>query len=371
MILIEDKNIHLEHIEDAMFVLGDVGLQQAISILDDIHKLLAGWKDTNTKLSLKWDGAPAIVCGNDSKGFWVGTKSALSQNPKLNYSKKDIDNRDCSAELKNILYQVLRNLSDIWIDGTYQGDILWIKDHLRIDNDIISFCPNTIKYTVPTKSPLGQKIIKSELGIVFHTKYVNGRAIFGKVPTTKQSDSVIIVEPYVKPHSQVSAHDLKTIISNIVKIKDESKFISSRFLNSLASNKKLSDMVISWINKNIREGKSIGDFKSLYSYILEKYEMDISLLKKETSKINKTEEKKAVLRFLSKNEDTIRSLIKVHRLIDDTKNVCLTYFGDSTEIRPTGDHEGLIAHTNNKALKLVNREDFSIRNFEANKNWKR
>ena len=48
----------------------------------------------------------------------------------------------------------------------------WRKDVFHIDgDDLILFKPNTITYAVDQHSPLGQRILNSKIGIVFHTKY--------------------------------------------------------------------------------------------------------------------------------------------------------------------------------------------------------
>ena len=43
-------------------------------------------------MTVKWDGAPAIICGiNPENGkFFVGTKSVFNKTPKINYNISDI-----------------------------------------------------------------------------------------------------------------------------------------------------------------------------------------------------------------------------------------------------------------------------------------
>jgi len=73
------KNTHIEHPEDSILT-GD------LSVLD--------WFVTEGKLSLKIDGAPAIVWGrNPATGnFFVGTKSVFNKvKIRINESHEDID----------------------------------------------------------------------------------------------------------------------------------------------------------------------------------------------------------------------------------------------------------------------------------------
>ena len=75
-------NKHLEHPEDSILK----GRRVAI---DAIKELV-----TVTRLSVKWDGAPAIVFGTNPENgkFFVGTKSVFNKRKiKINYSHEDID----------------------------------------------------------------------------------------------------------------------------------------------------------------------------------------------------------------------------------------------------------------------------------------
>ena len=59
----EQKNTHMTHIEDKVLYGGVKGTREAINALRELRDMLAG--KTDAKLSVKWDGAPAIFCGED------------------------------------------------------------------------------------------------------------------------------------------------------------------------------------------------------------------------------------------------------------------------------------------------------------------
>ena len=82
----ENKNVHLEHIEDEVLNGGVNGARSAINFLQALRNMLAGHSDTKVNVTTKWDGAPAIFCGiNPENGkFFVGTKGVFNANPKLN-----------------------------------------------------------------------------------------------------------------------------------------------------------------------------------------------------------------------------------------------------------------------------------------------
>ena len=89
--LVEDKNTHLEHLEDEIINNGSKGAKTAIEFLKSIKQMLQGGSGGST-VSVKWDGAPAVFCGiNPENGkFFVGTKSIFNKTPKINYTNADI-----------------------------------------------------------------------------------------------------------------------------------------------------------------------------------------------------------------------------------------------------------------------------------------
>ena len=79
--LSEQKNTHMTHIEDRVLYGGVNGTRQAIFALRDLRDMLGGKKEG--KVSVKWDGAPAVFAGidpNDGK-FFVAKKGIFNKNP--------------------------------------------------------------------------------------------------------------------------------------------------------------------------------------------------------------------------------------------------------------------------------------------------
>jgi len=74
------KNTHLEHLEDDIINLGYAGAQQSIAFVEALLQLFEGTAPNKLSISVKWDGAPAIVCGKDPETgyFFVATKHKLS-----------------------------------------------------------------------------------------------------------------------------------------------------------------------------------------------------------------------------------------------------------------------------------------------------
>ena len=169
------KNTHLEHLEDDILNSGSSGGKNAIQFLRELGKMLSQPK-SGIKITTKWDGAPAIVCGTDpqTQKFFVGTKSVFAKtNPKVMYSAEQID-QNYKGQLAQKLKDCLTYLPKLGIQGVVQGDLLFTNDKKKdMINGVsnIVFTPNTITYAVPEICPLGFRIASAKLGIVFHTAY--------------------------------------------------------------------------------------------------------------------------------------------------------------------------------------------------------
>jgi len=200
----KEKNTHLEHVEDDIINRGSKGGQNAINFLKSIRNMLAGSSGKKVNMTVKWDGAPAIICGvNPENGkFFVGTKSVFNVNPKINYTSSDIS-KNHGGELGNKLKIALRELAKLNITGILQGDFLFSKSDLKtasIDGEsMITFTPNTITYAVPVNSNIGKRIKRARMGIVFHTSYSGKkmkdlRAGFGTVSGKSGISSVFLAD---------------------------------------------------------------------------------------------------------------------------------------------------------------------------------
>ena len=137
------KNTHLEHPEDSI-------LNGDLRALD--------WFTTDGYLSVKIDGAPAIVWGtNPATGrFFVGTKSVFNKKLiKINHDHEEID-KNHQGEVATILHNCLDYLPTT--TGIFQGDFIGFGGDF-------TFCPNTITYDFPEE-------VNQEIIIAPHTYYI-------------------------------------------------------------------------------------------------------------------------------------------------------------------------------------------------------
>src|SRR6056300_1184141 len=158
------KNTHLEHLEDDIFNQGYAGAQNALNFLEGLKGMLTtGSGGSQMKVTVKWDGAPAIICGEDPVNgfFFVGTKSVFAKTePKICYSHGDID-QWYQGELANKLKMALDNLSKLPIKGVIQGDLLYTGAPVLTTlggTRCYKFKPNTITYCVEAATEMGKKV---------------------------------------------------------------------------------------------------------------------------------------------------------------------------------------------------------------------
>lgn len=174
------KNLHMTHLEDA--VLSDGGAAAVLGVLRGflaesrkLRKLAKNgifWK----KLSVKWDGSPAIFAGRDpSDGrFFVAKKGVFAKTPRTWKKESEID-ADMEGDLALKMKTALEFLPALRIpDGVVlQGDLMFTRNDVGIRNimgrEYAAFHPNTLVYGVPAED--SEPVLNVELGVVWHTGY--------------------------------------------------------------------------------------------------------------------------------------------------------------------------------------------------------
>ena len=176
-VLTEFKRTHLEHIEDIIITDGYEGGKAVLEYFRGLLLTLKGSSSEAMSVSVKWDGAPAVVCGTnpDNGKFFVGTKSVFAQNAKINYTKGDIAKNHGTDDLGQKLLKCLVHIKKLNIQGVVQGDLLFTDEDITRKNignkPHIIFKPNTITYAVPEGGDLAKQIDRAKVGIIFHTTY--------------------------------------------------------------------------------------------------------------------------------------------------------------------------------------------------------
>lgn len=171
-------NTHMTHLEDAVFLLGIDKTRESLDFLRQYRDTLAGTSSSKVNTTVKWDGAPALFIGKHpvTGEFFVAKKSLFNKTPLYYTSVADIKkSADLSSELKKKFTYAFNAFKDSGIPNIIQGDFLFDEGDIKeqmIDGEMhVTFHPNTIVYSVPSKSELGKALKKKKFGIVFHTTY--------------------------------------------------------------------------------------------------------------------------------------------------------------------------------------------------------
>ena len=397
----EGKNLHLEHLEDEVLNGGVSGTRGAISFLQSLLDMLAGHAtDKTVNITTKWDGAPAVFAGiNPENGkFFVGTKGVFAQNAKLNYTDADIDANHPAAGLNSKLKVALRYLPELGIDGVMQGDMMFTSSDLKTEKidgkSYITFQPNTIVYAVPSDSTLAKQIKSAKMGIVWHTTYKGStmadmEASFGAdIGYMKQTQNVWFRDASFVDASGTATftkQETETMTSILSQAGSLFRTISSRTLNTIAANDSYKIQIKAWNNLKVREGKEITNTTAhvagLIAAVEEKMNKSILEAKKADTRQKREMEKKIVVGFYKDNKNELKKILDLQNLLVRAKNMIVrklqqvkdsvgTYLRtDATGLKVTAP-EGFVAIDRiGKAIKLIDRLEFSQANFNAVKNW--
>ena len=400
----EDRNTHLEHLEDEIINNGTKGAKTSIEFLKSIKKMLQGGKGGST-VSVKWDGAPAVFCGiNPENGkFFVGTKSIFNATPKINYTNADIK-RNHGGALADKLKVALQYLPKLGIKGVIQGDLLFTSSDKKtavVDGKkSITFTPNTITYAVPVVSSgflgFGANIYKeinnAKIGIVFHTSY-SGKtmrdlsASFGaSVKSLKKNKNVFFTDAnYKQSEDPRFSSAEETAFDNVIRMAEGSAYKAGEFIDKIKKDKgplSLGIQLKTFFNTYIRQGTKIEGTKRLANnfevYFRDRLKKEIDSKKTQATKQKYEEILEAGMKILRPNREGLYFAIATYITLQSAKSVLLkklnTIQSIGSFLRTKNGYkvtspEGYVAIKGSGAVKLVDRLEFSRANFNMAKDW--
>ena len=296
------QNKHLEHPEDCILT-GD------LSVLD--------WFTADSTISVKIDGAPAIVWGTnpDNGKFFVGTKTVVNKVKIMNnHSHEEID-ANHQGKVADILHAAFDSLPRT--KSIIQGDFIGFAG-----SD--TYCPNTITYKFP-------EVIQQDIIVAPHTIYGGGNDLreVSAAPLTSKlisTKSCLFVQPEVSlnPYRE----DLEDVCKFAKQMSTLCEFVSDRKASQIKKE----------INACIREQKVVDE-----NEIAEKCDCD-------------------------------KNLIRLWKLVKSIKDDLFLFIHEEDEIEcylwdVQSFHEGYVISNNYGTLKVVDRETFSHANFVMEKNW--
>ena len=403
--LTEDKNTHMEHLEDNLLNAGVNGARESINYLRALRDMLSGDSKAAVNVTVKWDGAPAVFAGTDpSDGkFFVAKKGIFNKNPKVYKTNKDIDDDIAKGDLNIKMKLALKNLPALNIKGVIQGDFLYAKKDIKKANiggeSYITFHPNTIVYAIPAKSKLASQILRSEIGVVWHTEY-RGKsfesmsASFGKeiASNLKKSTGVWSVDAIYKDMSgdaTMTQKETDAVTKLLSQAGKKFNTIKKSTFDGITENEELLTRVKTFVNVKVRAGEKIKDPASfvgeLMDFIYAYYQKEIDKLKSEKGKEKKTAKRTEILSYFSNTDKSqiialfelynliVEAKLTIIRKLDRAKNVG-TFLKTADGYKVT-EQEGFVAidRMGKNAVKLVDRLQFSNANFNSEyiKGWQK
>ena len=402
--LIEDANTHLEHLEDDIILNGADGGENALNFLDSLRDMLQGSSNKKLNLTVKWDGAPAIVAGIDPENgkFFVATKSLFNVTPKINYTPADVM-RNHSGDVANILREALLYLAPLNFKDILQGDLMFIQSMKKMKSiespsgkkeTVISFQPNTIVYTIPENTGLGQRVARAKFGIIFHTTYKGSsiaklKASFGAdVSKLRRSPNVWFDDASYK---DVSGNVMMTLgegeqLGKMLNMARGSLKKSSQLLNKMKTD--LSEYSIglnlkTYLNTFVRQmadipptAKAVSGFRNYYEG---KVGADIDKVKRQETKDKYKKILDDGLKFIDRAGDQVYFAIATYKTIQKAKKIIIdklntaksigTFVVKGNGLELTNPEGYVVVDQNGNARKLVDRLEFSAANFTAAKRW--
>ena len=396
-LLTEQKNLHLEHLEDEVLNGGINGTRSAINFLQSLRDMLAGSSKSRVDVSVKWDGAPAIFVGiNPENGkFFVGSKSVFAKNAKLNYSVGDISTNHAGglADKLKVAFEVLSPLR--W-NGIFQGDMMFTNNDLKKetieDKPYVTFQPNTILYAVPYKS--ADSILSAKMGVVWHTSY-SGKTMedmtakFGvtlsQIPKTKEAWMMDATYRDVSGTATFNKKDTITITKILSNAGKMFQSLKPAVLSRIVEDEPIRTLIKTFNNTKVRSGEKIKNTRQhtrgVIAFAYDNLKKDVDKVKREQTKKAKQQVMDEKMQFFRSNSSQLVKIFDMQNLLVDAKEMIIrklegakgltqTFIKTNKGFKVTAP-EGFVAvdRLAGTAVKLVDRMEFSMHNFTAAKEW--
>tara|TARA_Y100000385_G_C13079442_1_gene633101 strand:+ start:339 stop:1553 length:1215 start_codon:yes stop_codon:yes gene_type:complete len=397
------KNTHLEHLEDSILFDGKQGAVDAFKFLDLLAQTFSGKSSSNFKITTKWDGAPAIFCGQypGTGTFFVGTKSVFNKEAKVNTTPEEIDvNHGHAPGLVAKLKDALTYFPKLNIKGVAQGDLLFTDDKKFevIDGKrCITFKPNTITYAIPEDSDLYEKAKRAKIGVVFHTTY-KGQSIAGLSATfgydiskLKTNSDVLVLSAETESlgkdvlltqaeHLQLKR--MKNAGSALVRA-------TGGFLDKVAVQIAENDQLTVgprlkiYFNTYVRQGRKVNNAKKFVENFKKYFEGEVqkavAKVKTPKAKASKLAKLYAGLDFIEANEAEMIKAVGLYTTLQNAKTFFVrklekgekigTYLQTENGYEITAPEGYVAISKDSTAVKLVDRLSFSVANFNVSKDW--
>ena len=396
------KNLHLEHLEDEIINNGIDGGRASINFLRSLRDMMKGNTKKGVNMTVKWDGAPAIWAGKHPEDgrFFVAKKSLFNKEPLFYTSESEIKSAsELSGDLEKKFIESFHYLSKLSWNKILQGDLMFTEKDKKMQEidgvNYVTFQPNTIMYAADIKSDLGEAIATAKYGVVFHTTYEGatiedlGASFGADISSLGHSKDVWIDDATYKSvagNSTMTAKDTVTLTKalqetgkNFHKIKKPALMKFKKVQQTIQS-KGAGATYKTYMNTQIRKGK----FNLTYNDYIKHFDdywrtKVVAKVKMEKTKKMKEEMGVQLRRELVGLKLLITALTTFQTNMVNAKDVIIKGLNTVKSIgtfKKTAkgfdvvNPEGYVAiDDSGKAVKLVDRMEFSLNNFTVAKNW--
>lgn len=380
----EEKLTHLEHNEDHVLHGGVEGFNHAVNNLTALHDKMIG-KDNGIDVQVKHDGSPSIVFGRHPENgkFFVASKSGFNKTPKINYTPADVEkNHGHAPGLVSKLKAALKHLPKIAPEkGVYQGDLMYARNN-KDDDDVYQangkhhFKPNTITYSTPTDSEEGKKIEKAKVGVLVHTGYDGSTFAGMKANFTpdksvfKQHDDVhqFSNEQDFSKTSYTPEHQAEFMTHMKAAEKAYRGAAADTFDHTLPHEEHLK----TYINQTVKDGSEphVAGFKQ---HVADKWNKTTSKLKTDKAIQVRNQQLQGIHDHVDQRTGHFEDALALHGHLMKAKQPLLDALATHQRYEHTigGEPtkpEGYVVVRNGRPSKIVDRADFSRKNFEVSAN---
>ncbi len=399
-VLTEFKRTHLEHIEDIVITDGYEGGKAVLEYFRGLLLTLKGTSSEAMSVSVKWDGAPAVICGTnpDNGRFFVGTKSVFAKNAKINYTKNDIASNHGTDDLGQKLLKCLVHLKKLNIQGVVQGDLLFTDDDVIRKNiggkPHLTFTPNTITYAVPEDSDLSKQIDRAKVGIIFHTTYtgesladMNAQGGADVTGFTKSNDVFFDNATYkdVSGSAKFTDAETKQFYNGIEKLEGLLNNVPRNLSSVLGQNQDFIPTFQLYINAMVKQGQlptNVNQFlQGFRKFYADRMQQQIAGLRAQKALQLRQDKMKQMPVFLNRAKKPLQAMLTFYKAVQQMKAFILKKMNQAMAIGSFSqtdsglevtEPEGFVAvDKSGNAVKLVDRLGFSRRNLTAVSKFKK
>ena len=353
------EGVRIEHPEDMIFdQRPSAGLKQA---LDGIVTAARNPSET----TVKWDGKPAIIFGRKPSGEFVLTD-------KSGFGAKGYDGLATSTDqiaqimaqrggergeliaLYQRLFPLLRRAVPQDFRGYIQGDLLYSQTPELKGNNYV-FTPNTVTYTVPANTDLGQKIGQSTAAVAIHTSLAapGASATPIRAAALAPSPGLLILDPSLKNPKQIKL-DAATVKDATQLLTKYGAAMDQLFDPAELRARKISDfpaLVKTYINSRVRTGSYDNLMGGFGEWVRQKSPAKAP----------------RIFEWATENKQAVAALFQAFLEISSLKNQVVRQLDAQTQdvqasINNEPGHEGYVGQN----MKFVDRFRFSKANFAQN-----